>query len=148
MPYFIRQLTERLLSGCRILLGYPTNHRMFALRLSDSSGLSDSPKETTCTELFQSNKKLPNYSIIHRCNSGAFQILSILRIALVPASDDCRKRKADDEIHQRQEGINHEHFLCFRHFSEDNLPTSCEFHDPQTSQERSILDGSDHLRQQ
>ena len=37
----IRQLTECLLSGCRILLGYPTNHRMFALRLSDSSGLSD-----------------------------------------------------------------------------------------------------------
>ena len=33
--------TECLLSGCRILLGYPTNHRMFALRLSDSSGLSD-----------------------------------------------------------------------------------------------------------
>ena len=43
----IRQLTERLLSGCRILRGYPTTHRMFALRLSDSSGLSDSPKETT-----------------------------------------------------------------------------------------------------
>ena len=36
----IRQRAERLLSGCRILLGYPTNHRMFALRLSDSSGLS------------------------------------------------------------------------------------------------------------
>jgi hypothetical protein len=37
----IRQLTERLLSGCRILPGYPTTHRTFALRLSDSSGLSD-----------------------------------------------------------------------------------------------------------
>ena len=37
----IRQLAERLLSGCRILRGYPTTHRMFALRLSDSSGLSD-----------------------------------------------------------------------------------------------------------
>ena len=37
----IRQLTERLLSGCRILPGYPTTHRAFALRLSDSSGLSD-----------------------------------------------------------------------------------------------------------
>ena len=36
-----RQRAERLLSGCRILLGYPTNHRMFALRLSDSSGLCD-----------------------------------------------------------------------------------------------------------
>jgi hypothetical protein len=41
MPYFIRQLTERLLSGCRILPGYPTTHRAFALRLSDFSGLSD-----------------------------------------------------------------------------------------------------------
>ena len=49
----IRQLTERLLSGCRILPGYPTTHRAFTLRLSDSSGLSDSPKETTYTELFQ-----------------------------------------------------------------------------------------------
>ena len=37
----IRQLTKRLLSGCRILRGYPTTHRAFALRLSDSSGLSD-----------------------------------------------------------------------------------------------------------
>ena len=37
----IRQLTERLLSGCRILRGYPTNRRTFALRLSDSSRLSD-----------------------------------------------------------------------------------------------------------
>jgi hypothetical protein len=37
----IRQLAQRLLSGCRILRGYPTNHRTFALRLSDSSGLSD-----------------------------------------------------------------------------------------------------------
>ena len=37
----IRQLAERLLSGCRILPGYPTTHRAFALRLSDFSGLSD-----------------------------------------------------------------------------------------------------------
>ena len=37
----IRQLTERLLSGCRILPGYPTTHKTFTLRLSDSSGLSD-----------------------------------------------------------------------------------------------------------
>ena len=35
-----RQITERLLSGCRILPGYPANHRMLTLRLSDSSGLS------------------------------------------------------------------------------------------------------------
>ena len=41
MPYFIRQLTERLLSGCRILPGYPTTHKTVALRLSDSSWLSD-----------------------------------------------------------------------------------------------------------
>ena len=37
----IRQLTKHLLSGCRILRGYPTTSRTFALRLSDSSGLSD-----------------------------------------------------------------------------------------------------------
>ena len=37
----IRHLAKRLLSGCRILPGYPTNHRMLTLRLSDSSGLSD-----------------------------------------------------------------------------------------------------------
>ncbi len=37
----IRQPARRLLSGCRILRGYPTTHRAFALRLSDSSGLSD-----------------------------------------------------------------------------------------------------------
>ena len=36
----IRQITECLLSGCRILPGYPANHRMLTLRLSDSSGLS------------------------------------------------------------------------------------------------------------
>ena len=44
----IRQLTKRLLSGCRILPGYPTTHKTFALRLSDSSGLSDN-SQSVCS---------------------------------------------------------------------------------------------------
>ena len=39
--WVIRQITECLLSGCRILPGYPTTSTTIALRLSDSSGLSD-----------------------------------------------------------------------------------------------------------
>ena len=46
----IRQLTERLLSGCRILRGYPTTHKTFALRLSDSSGLSDN-SQNVCSQV-------------------------------------------------------------------------------------------------
>ena len=37
----IRQLTKHLLSGCRILRGYPTTSRTFALQSSDSLRLSD-----------------------------------------------------------------------------------------------------------
>ena len=46
----IRQLTERLLSGCRILPGYPTTHKTFTLRLSDSSGLSDN-SQNGCSQV-------------------------------------------------------------------------------------------------
>ena len=50
MPYFIRQLTERLLSGCRILPGYPTTHRTVALWLSDSLWLSDN-SQNVCSQV-------------------------------------------------------------------------------------------------
>jgi hypothetical protein len=75
----IRQLTERLLSGCRILPGYPTTHRAFALRLSDSSGLSDN-SQNVCSpvvgffvvirqlteRLLSGCRILPGYPTTHR----------------------------------------------------------------------------------
>ena len=75
----IRQLTKRLLSGCRILLGYPTNHRMFALRLSDSLRLSDN-SQSVCSQvvgffrvirqlterLLSGCRILPGYPTTHR----------------------------------------------------------------------------------
>ena len=41
----IRQRVRRLLSGCRILPGYPTTRSTIAIRLSDSSGLSDNAQD-------------------------------------------------------------------------------------------------------
>ena len=79
MPYFIRQLTERLLSGCRIFPGYPTTHRTVALRLSDSSWLSDN-SQNVCSQvvgffrvirqltkrLLSGCRILPGYPTTHR----------------------------------------------------------------------------------
>ena len=69
----IRQLTERLLSGCRILCGYPTTHRMFALRLSDSSGLSDN-SQSVCS---------PVVGFFRVIRQPARRLLSGCRILLV-----------------------------------------------------------------
>src|SRR5699024_3729595 len=69
-------------------------------------------------------------------------------VFLLPMSDHNRQRETNYKVNKRQEGINDEYFCRSSGSSQDNLSTSCQFHDPQSSQERRVFNGCDDLGKQ
>src|SRR5699024_12224233 len=69
-------------------------------------------------------------------------------VFLLPMSDHNRQRETNYKVNKRQEGINDEYFCRSSGSSQDNLSTSCQFHNSQSSQERRVFNGCDDLGKQ